>query len=155
MLQLVLDEPPTDLENKWRDDRVKYYQRVEPTEPPRDEAPVLIHASKRPRALRLEDEASNRMWELLLKDDEINFLQEKTKHEEIMEHIKESSTSMASDLPKAEDITDPLLKLLVEDKYSEESGRITHTKVWVDTKGPGLTGHASEKMKPGNVPMPM
>ena len=84
-----------------------------------------------------------------------NFLQEKTKHEEMMEHIKESSTSAASNIPKAEDITDPLLKMLVEDKYSEESGRITHTKIWVDTKGPGLKGHSSEKMNPGNAPMQM
>ena len=36
-LQLVMDEPPEQLYNQW----IRFYKRVEPTEPPRDERLVL------------------------------------------------------------------------------------------------------------------
>ena len=36
-LQLILDEPPLALENKWIKERVEYYMRCEPHAPPRDE----------------------------------------------------------------------------------------------------------------------
>ena len=35
-LQLVMDEPPEQLYNQWIRDRMEFYKRVEPTEPPRD-----------------------------------------------------------------------------------------------------------------------
>ena len=37
-LQLVMDEPPEQLYNQWIRDRMEFYKRVEPTEPPRDAA---------------------------------------------------------------------------------------------------------------------
>ena len=40
-LQLVMDEPPEQLYNQWIRDRMEFYKRVEPTEPPRDERLVL------------------------------------------------------------------------------------------------------------------
>ena len=46
-LQLILDEPPEELENKWIDERLlQYYMRCEPHAPPRDER---MEASGGPR----------------------------------------------------------------------------------------------------------
>ena len=44
-LEVVMDEPPEQLYNKWIRDRMEFYKRVEPTEPPRDERLVLGDAS--------------------------------------------------------------------------------------------------------------
>ena len=44
-LQLVMDEPSKQLYNQWIRDRMEFYKKVEPTEPPRDERLVLGDAS--------------------------------------------------------------------------------------------------------------
>ena len=113
MLQIILDEPPQILENKWRNDRVEYYKRLEPTEAPRDAEPYLPPKGKKAKALRLENEASDRMWELLLVDDKLNDLK----------HVKEQAALLAGsaeakadrmdtqeEMDDADSITDPMLK---------------------------------------------
>ena len=40
--ELVLDEPPQELHNRWIKDRVEYYKRVEPLAAPRDERLDLV-----------------------------------------------------------------------------------------------------------------
>ena len=40
-----MDEPPEQLYNQWIRDRMEFYKRVEPTEPPRDERLVFGDAS--------------------------------------------------------------------------------------------------------------
>ena len=138
MLQLILDEPPEALELSWRNDRVKYYQRLEPTEAPRDTQPYIPPKSKNAKALRLEDEASDRMWTLLLSDDHINEL----KHaDEQAELICQADSAKLDRMSTAADITEPLLKLRLDDDKWMEGSRLQHGTVWVDTKGPGYKGH--------------
>ena len=136
-LQMILDEPPQDLENAWRAERVQYYQRVEPTEAPRDVEPCMPRSGRNEKALRLEGEASDRMWQLLLDDDEINSLKEATEHGKLLAVQRGPKDE---EIPLAEDIEDSLLKLHMADEYME-GNRICRSRIWVDTKGPGLTGH--------------
>ena len=138
MLQLILDEPPDALERAWRDERVQYYRRVEPTEAPRDTEPYLPPASKQAKALRLENEASDRMWQLLLRDDEINELKVATEHAARLKETKEAGEDTS--IPSADEITDSLLKIHLEDKWTEGS-RLCHSKVWLEHDGPGKKGH--------------
>ena len=77
------------------------------------------------------------MWEILLRDDEINSLKEATEHTNI---LNEERKNASEDLPTADDITDSLLKIHLEDKYTEGS-RLCHSKIWVEHQGPGLKGH--------------
>ena len=72
-LQLVMDEPPEQLYNQWIRDRMEFYERVEPTEPPRDERLVLGDAS----APRLRFSSSNglgnvstALWSVILSNPE-------------------------------------------------------------------------------------
>ena len=137
MLQIILDEPPEALEKQWRNDRIMYYKRLEPTEAPRDKSPYLPPDAKRHKAIRLEGEAANRMWELLLKDDEINELKESAEQARIMQ---QAMTAKGDALPTADEITDDLLKVHLSDKFMD-GNRVVNAKVWLDTKGPGLKGH--------------
>ena len=57
-LQLVMDEPPEQLYNQWIRDRMEFYKRVEPTEPPGDERLVFGDAS------------TPRMWSVILSNPE-------------------------------------------------------------------------------------
>ena len=59
-LQLVMDEPPEQLYNQWIRDRMVFYKRVEPTEPPRDERLVLGEAGTEPLGFVSQP---CRMWE--------------------------------------------------------------------------------------------
>ena len=80
MLQLILDEPPPAMERAWVQRRCKYYAAMEPQDAPRDEAPFL--PKETPMSLRLENEASDRMWSLLLETDNmegINYAEERVK----------------------------------------------------------------------------
>ena len=72
-LQLVMDEPPEQLYNQWIRDRMEFYKRVEPTEPPRNERPVLGDAS----TLRMRFSSSNglgdvstALWSVILSNPE-------------------------------------------------------------------------------------
>ena len=67
MLQLVLDDPPQKLWNKWMEMRIEYYKRREPCEAPRDKRPWAPKTQKI-HTLRLENKASGAMWALLLKE---------------------------------------------------------------------------------------
>ena len=62
-----MDEPPQAMETAWVQRRCKCYAALEPLEAPRDEAPFVPRDA--PLTLRLEDEASERMWRLLLESD--------------------------------------------------------------------------------------
>ena len=65
---------------RWVQRRCKYYAAMEPQDAPRDEAPFLPRET--PLSLRLEDEASMRMWSLLLESDNmegINYAEERMK----------------------------------------------------------------------------
>ena len=48
--------------DRWRQERVRYYERMEPTEAPRDKTPYHPPQEKVAKTLRLEDEASDAMW---------------------------------------------------------------------------------------------
>ena len=72
-LQLVMDEPPEQLYNQWIRDRMEFYKRVEPTEPPRDERLVLGDAST-PR-MRFSSsnglgDVSTALWSVILSNPE-------------------------------------------------------------------------------------
>ena len=67
MLQLVLDDPPQKLWNKWTEMRIEYYKRREPRETFRDKRPWAPKTQKI-HTLRLECKASAEMWALLLKE---------------------------------------------------------------------------------------
>ena len=69
ILQLVLDEPPEGLYNRWVKERLEYYRRVEPSAPLRD---VSIVDQKVPRfrfsQTTQTDHVSNAIWELILRN---------------------------------------------------------------------------------------
>ena len=72
-LQLVMDEPPEQLYNQWIRDRMEFYKRVEPTEPPRNERLVLGDAST-PR-MRFSSsnglgDVSTALWSVILSNPE-------------------------------------------------------------------------------------
>ena len=72
-LQLVMDEPPEQLFLQWIRDRMEFYKRVEPTEPPRDERLVLGDAST-PR-MRFSSssglgDVSTALWSVILSNPE-------------------------------------------------------------------------------------
>ena len=138
MLQLILDEPPERLENEWRAERIKYYRRVEPMEAPRDSAPYLPPKSQNAKALRLEGEASNRMWQLLLKDEELDDLRA-AQHTALLEQSREKAGS----LPTADEISEDLLRFCFSDDSDirMDGQRIEKSNVWVEHRGPGRKGH--------------
>ena len=61
-LQLVVDEPPQNLYNEWARDRIKFYERFEPNEAPRDAHPPKQAMDR----LRLPGVASTVFWEAIL-----------------------------------------------------------------------------------------
>ena len=72
ILQLVLDEPPEGLYNRWVKERLEYYRRVEPSAPLRD---VSIVDQKVPRfrfsqTAQTGHHVSNAIWELILRNPE-------------------------------------------------------------------------------------
>ena len=71
ILQLVLDEPPEGLYNRWVKERLEYYRRVEPSAPLRD---VSIVDQKVPRfrfsQTTQTGHVSNAIWELILRNPE-------------------------------------------------------------------------------------
>ena len=72
-LQLVVDEPPQDLHNRWIKDRVEYYKRVEPLAAPRDE--------RTSNGLGLVSDA---LWTTILGNEEVSSL--KMIHQVAMQH---------------------------------------------------------------------
>lgn len=77
-MHLILDEPPQKLHNKWIEDRIEYYKRVEPTAPLRDEAldldPNVLERLRFSCANNL-GEVSNLLWSVLLSNPEMDGLQ--------------------------------------------------------------------------------
>ena len=71
ILQLVLDEPPEGLYNRWVKERLEYYRRVEPSAPLRD---VSVVDQKVPRFrfshTTQTGHVSNAIWELILRNPE-------------------------------------------------------------------------------------
>ena len=66
IIQLVLDEPPEDAENKWAKERIELYKRLEPSEPPLDEAPINFDKDGRPvDRIIYNGEHSDRIWRIL------------------------------------------------------------------------------------------
>eukprot|EP00438_Fugacium_kawagutii_P012476 Skav236398 [mRNA] locus=scaffold1702:44549:45178:- [translate_table: standard] len=68
-LQMVLDEPPEGLYNRWIQERVEVYKRVEPLAAPRDERLQLVGG--RTNRLRFSStnglgEVSNTIWQIIL-----------------------------------------------------------------------------------------
>jgi hypothetical protein len=55
-IQIILNDPPLDLYNKWANDRIEYYKRVEPNAPLRDVAPEMT--DKTAYRIRLRGAAS-------------------------------------------------------------------------------------------------
>ena len=71
ILQLVLDEPPDGLYNRWVKERLEYYRRVEPSAPLRD---VSVVDQKVPRfrfsRTTQTGHVSDAIWELILRNPE-------------------------------------------------------------------------------------
>ena len=114
--------------------------------PAGDEEPYTAPKEKMHKVLRLEGEASDRMWRILLNDDEFNKTEqevEKTEFEATKEYVMMDS---------ANDIADDMLKLHLSDSWMDENGRLQHGKVWVDTKGPAK--HGWKKMEPKTTVLP-
>ena len=69
----MVDEPPQAEYNKWANDRIEYYKRVEPNAPIRDIAPdVSLPAGHR---VRLRGIASEAVWKIVLTNPEVAGLQ--------------------------------------------------------------------------------
>ena len=71
ILQLVLDEPPDGLYNRWVKERLEFYRRVEPSAPLRD---VSVVDQKVPRfrfgRTTQTGHVSDAIWELILRNPE-------------------------------------------------------------------------------------
>ena len=67
-IQLILDEPPESLYNKWANERIEFYKRVEPNAPVRDAAPELTVQAK--YRLRLRKQVSEVIWNVILSNPE-------------------------------------------------------------------------------------
>ena len=85
-LQLVLDEPPQDLHNRWIKDRVEFYKRVEPLAP-RDERLDLVGGPQ--NRLRFSTSnglgvVSDALWTTILGNEEVSSL--KMIHQVAMQH---------------------------------------------------------------------
>ena len=73
-LQLVLDEPPEALYNKWIKERMEFYKRVEPCAAPRDERLELV--GKMNQRLRFSTSnnlgaVSDAIWQVILSNEEM------------------------------------------------------------------------------------
>ena len=60
--QIILDEPPQGLHEKWTTERVEYYKRLEPSEPLMDNLPAFPSSSKPNKRMRLSGLASDAVW---------------------------------------------------------------------------------------------
>ena len=134
MQQFILDEPPQALENKWRKDRAAYYARVEPQEAPRDKEPLL--PGKEHKAIRLENDASDRMWKILLDKDAMHDEEQEVFHAEELKQRKEE----AEEVELAENIEDSLLKVHMASAHME-GNKLVMGSIWVDYQGPADSGH--------------
>ncbi len=67
-VQLILDEPPESLYNKWANERIEFYKRVEPNAPVRDAVPELTVQAK--YRLRLRKQVSEVIWNVILSNPE-------------------------------------------------------------------------------------
>ena len=84
VLQLVLDEPPTQLWNQWGKARKEFYKRVEPHAAIRDEAPCLTTSQGTTHRIRFTGESSTKIWNIMLTDPDI------TTQEKIYEIVRTS-----------------------------------------------------------------
>ena len=66
-IQLILDEPPEAMYNKWCNDRIEFYKRIEPNAPLRDVKPEATAALCR---LRFRGLASDAVWSVILSNPE-------------------------------------------------------------------------------------
>ena len=67
-IQIILNDPPLDLYNKWANDRIEYYKRVEPNAPFRDVAPEMTETAA--YRIRLTGAASVAVWSVILSNPE-------------------------------------------------------------------------------------
>ena len=86
-LQLVLDEPPQELHNRWIKDRMEFYKRVEPLAAPRDERLDLVGGPQ--NRLRFSTSnglgvVSDALWTTILGNEEVSSL--KMIHQVAMQH---------------------------------------------------------------------
>ena len=65
VLQLILDNPPPEVYNRWAKERVEFYERFEPTAPRRDEYPIMPEEGSVNR-IACTGKDSRSIWELLL-----------------------------------------------------------------------------------------
>ena len=86
-LQLVLDEPPQELHNRWIKDRVEYYKRVEPLAAPRDERLDLVGGPQNRFRFSTSNGSgvvSDALWTTILGNEEMASL--KMIHQVAMQH---------------------------------------------------------------------
>ena len=86
-LQLVLDEPPQELHNRWIKDRMEYYKRVEPLAAPRDERLDLVGGPQNRFRFSTSNGlgvVSDALWTTILGNEEMASL--KMIHQVAMQH---------------------------------------------------------------------
>ena len=69
-LQLVMDEPPEQLYNQWIRDRMEFYKRVEPTEPPQGRAASPWTPCMRFSSSNGLGDVSTALWSVILSNPE-------------------------------------------------------------------------------------
>ena len=143
-LLIILDEPPLGLLNRWRAERVKYYERMEPTEAPRDKTPYHPPQEKVSKTLRLEKEASDKMWVLLLGDEQLNAVETVAQKDEIHEvgaKLRENTAREAAAL------NDEVIRKKMEESW-KEGDRVVRPNVYIDPAGAARVGTDMTKMPP-------
>ena len=64
VVQVICDEPPTSLHQKWLKDRVTFYRKFEPTDTLRDVAPFALPEQNSFR-VRVSGDVSNALWKVI------------------------------------------------------------------------------------------
>ena len=63
-LQLILDNPPSELEQKWKKARIEFYKRIEPNAVVRDQYPIVPPESANHR-IRFTGAASDAIYKIV------------------------------------------------------------------------------------------
>ena len=74
-LQLILNEPPEPLWNKWIHERCEFYKRLEPRDEMRDVLPMLPDTPAQNR-IKMSGPASDAIWKVIYSNPEVDALLE-------------------------------------------------------------------------------
>ena len=136
MLQLVLDDPPVKLWNRWKAMRVEYYKRREPQETFRDKRP-WAPKSQRIHTLRLENTASGAMWKLLLRENDPDHNPETTQPLDARRLAQGSEPIQAFRSIQEDPAAWQIVKSSTYTLDESLNGRLKNAAIEVDKKGIG------------------